>query len=230
MPLAGRALLALWNDIRRDREAEYDRWHTVEHVPERVTVPGFLGARRYVDRSRDRHRYFTLYELAALDALESDEYRDLVANPTPWSASMRPDFANFVRAPCSIVTSDGDGIGGAIAVLGLTGAAPAIGMRDVLALQGVVAAHRARTAPAVARAAWQADAADSGRAFDALLLVEALDRPSAAHALRAIAPHAELEPRNDDYATAVYDLAFVFPGHRDDDRVRLRRAGGRGDA
>ena len=82
MPLAGRALLVLWNDIRRDREVEYDRWHTIEHVPERVAVPGFLGGRRYVDRTRERHRYFTLYELASLAALDTDEYRDLVANPS----------------------------------------------------------------------------------------------------------------------------------------------------
>src|SRR4051794_337106 len=116
MPLAGRALLALWNDIRPTREPEYDRWHSIEHVPERVAVRGILGARRYVNRARDRHRYFTLYELESLDVLESDEYRDLVLHPTPWSASMRGDFANFLRAPCSVVASSGDGIGGALAV------------------------------------------------------------------------------------------------------------------
>src|SRR5947208_4152320 len=100
MPLAGAALLALWNDIRPQREAEYDRWHTREHVPERVAVSGMLGARRYVNRARNRHRYFTLYELADLDVLDSAEYRDLLEHPTPWSASMRLDFANFLRVPC----------------------------------------------------------------------------------------------------------------------------------
>src|SRR5690349_2626079 len=117
MPIAGRALLVLWNDVRRDREVEYDRWHTIEHVPERVAVPGFLGGRRYVDRTRERHRYFTLYELASLAALDTDEYRDLVAHPTPWSASMRTDFANFVRTPASLVESEGDGLGASIAVM-----------------------------------------------------------------------------------------------------------------
>jgi hypothetical protein len=64
MALAGNAFLALWNDIARSREPEYDRWHTQEHVPERVAVTGFLGARRYVNRGRENHRYFTLYDVA----------------------------------------------------------------------------------------------------------------------------------------------------------------------
>jgi hypothetical protein len=227
MPLAGCALLALWNDIRRERETEYDRWHTVEHVPERVALPGFLGARRYVNRSRDRHRYFTLYELAGLEALDSDDYRDVIANPTPWSASMRPDFANFVRAPCTIVASHGDGIGGAIAVMCVEGDAHAVDMRDVIPLDGVVAAHHARGMPARGPGTWQAAGADLPRGFGAILLVETLDRPSAERALREVAPRIGLEAGLDDFGAAVYDLAFVFPGHRGDARGRHRRAKGR---
>ena len=116
MPLAGAAFLALWNDIARDREAEYDRWHTREHVPERVGVPGFRGARRYVNRARSAHRYFTLYEIDDLAVLDGAAYAALLREPTPWSQSMRPEFANVLRAPCTIVASEGEGIGGALAV------------------------------------------------------------------------------------------------------------------
>ena len=56
MPLNGNAFLALWNDIAPAREADYARWHTQEHVPERVAATGFRGARRYVSRSRPDHR------------------------------------------------------------------------------------------------------------------------------------------------------------------------------
>ena len=38
--------LALWNDIEPGREAEYDRWHTREHVP-------FLAAGPAVKRDFD---------------------------------------------------------------------------------------------------------------------------------------------------------------------------------
>ena len=93
MSLAGHAFLALWNDIARSREPEYDQWHTLEHVPLRVGVIGFYGSRRYVNRSRQYHRYFTLYDVASLATFDSSEYVDLLEHPTPWSASMRPDFS-----------------------------------------------------------------------------------------------------------------------------------------
>ena len=115
--LPDNAFLALWNDISSHREPEYDQWHTQEHVPERVSVQGFRGARRYVNRGRVHHRYFTLYEVDSLGVFTSAEYRDLLENPTPWSASMRPDFSNFLRATCSVVTSRSTGIGAAIACL-----------------------------------------------------------------------------------------------------------------
>ena len=93
MSLKGTAFLALWNDIAAARDAEYNLWHTREHVPERVSAQGFHGARRYVNRDHAYHRYFTLYDVATLDAFASTEYRDLLENPTPWSQSMRPDFS-----------------------------------------------------------------------------------------------------------------------------------------
>ena len=54
MPLKGSAFLALWNDIEPQRRTEYDAWHTFEHVPERVGIPGFIRGRRYVARERSR--------------------------------------------------------------------------------------------------------------------------------------------------------------------------------
>src|SRR5437016_6393405 len=115
MALKGNAFLALWNDITRSREPEYDQWHTLEHVPERVSVTGIHEARRYVNRQRDSHRYFTLYDVDSLSVFESPEYVDLLKNPTPWSNAMRPDFSNFVRAPCAVRWSAGIGVGAAIA-------------------------------------------------------------------------------------------------------------------
>ena len=41
MTLKGTGFLALWNDFDPEREAEYECWHTFEHVPERVGIPGF---------------------------------------------------------------------------------------------------------------------------------------------------------------------------------------------
>ena len=48
MGLLGSAVLAIWNDIAPGGDAEFNHWHTREHVPERVGVPGFLRGRRYL--------------------------------------------------------------------------------------------------------------------------------------------------------------------------------------
>jgi len=119
MSLKGSAFLALWNDIDPARDDEYNLWHTREHVPERVSVPGILTGRRYVARGAALHRYFTLYELASLAVLSTPAYQDLVANPTPWSRSMRPSFRNFLRYPCATTLSLGRGQGGALATFRL---------------------------------------------------------------------------------------------------------------
>jgi hypothetical protein len=205
---------------------------TVEHVPERVAVPGFGGARRYVNRGRALHRYFTLYELDDLSALDSPEYLDLVRNPTAWSASMRPDFMNFLRIPCGILQSVGEGIGGALAILchrtaACDDAAERQAMLDTLmALPGVVACHCGARAPDDTSAAWRAGAGDAApRAFDRILLVDALDRASAAHALQHARDAVHFDARPADFGSDVYDFAYAFPGHDTSIRGRPRRSG-----
>jgi len=228
MALAGNAFLALWNDIARSREPEYDRWHTQEHVPERVAVTGFLGARRYVNRGRENHRYFTLYDVADLGVFEHPEYADLISNPTPWSASMRPDFANFLRATCGLETSSGDGIGGALATLCFQRSeareAPEIASA-MLAEPGVVALHVGQGSGGAPPIAWTSPPAASAplRPFDRVMLIEALDRDAAAVALRAARDRLGLSALPFDFGNEVYDLAFVFPGHDHGERLRHRR-------
>jgi hypothetical protein len=225
--LAGDAFLALWNDIAAGREAEYDQWHTREHVPERVAVAGFAGARRYVQRARATRRYFTLYEVADEAVLAHAEYADLVQHPTPWSASMRPDFRHFVRAACRVRASVGEGIGAALAIACYVHAdAPRVAdaVDALRQAPGVVGCHLGERAPEPPPA-WVAGARDAAvRAFDRVLLIEALDREAAAAALahaRALAGLAEVGA---DSGGDVYDLAFIFPGHAPHERLRHRRA------
>lgn len=40
-------ILAIWNDATPGREAEFDHWFQIEHLLERVAVPGFLFGRRH---------------------------------------------------------------------------------------------------------------------------------------------------------------------------------------
>lgn len=99
-----RALLALWNDVTPAREDEYNDWHAYEHVPERLTMPGFVWAQRWraVEPEGPGPRYLTLYGLTSLDALETPEYKHLLANPTPWSQRMRPHLLHLSRWTCTL--------------------------------------------------------------------------------------------------------------------------------
>ena len=44
----GTAFLAIANTVEPAMQAEYEAWHTFEHVPERLTMPGFLGGKRFI--------------------------------------------------------------------------------------------------------------------------------------------------------------------------------------
>jgi hypothetical protein len=108
------AFLAMWHDIAAEGETEYNNWHTREHMPERVGIPGFLAGRRYVDWSLERYRYFTIYDGLTLGTFNSPPYLERLNAPTPWSNRMQPHFRNFVRAACETVASTGIGVGGAL--------------------------------------------------------------------------------------------------------------------
>lgn len=103
------ALLALWNDVEPALDELYNDWHANEHVPERLTVPGILWARRYAARPlTPGQRYLTLYGLHSARVLDSAPYRHLLANPTPMSARMRPHLQNICRWVCDVRAKHGD--------------------------------------------------------------------------------------------------------------------------
>lgn len=109
------AFLALWNSVAPQRQPEYEIWHSFEHVPERCALPGFIEARRYRSRISPRH-YFTCYQVASLEAFQTAEYQDVMAHPTPWSASMRPALHDFLRLPCALQGTRGPSSGAHVAV------------------------------------------------------------------------------------------------------------------
>lgn len=110
MALMGKAALAMWWDIAPEDRPEFEHWHSSEHFAERLGVPGFLRGTRWVALSGGPH-YFVMYELAGLEVLVSQDYRDRVNNPTPWSTKTMARFRNMIRSQCRVHGSRGDGIG-----------------------------------------------------------------------------------------------------------------------
>ena len=99
MALLGDGLLAIWNDIDPALEAEFTHWYLSEHFAERVGIPGFLRARRYVAAAPGPGpEYAALYETETADVLASPAYIARLNDPTPLTTRMLAQFRNTIRS------------------------------------------------------------------------------------------------------------------------------------
>ncbi len=137
MTLLGSAAVAMWWDMAPDQRAEFDDWHSHEHFPERMSIPGFLRGSRW-SAADGTDGFFVMYELAAYETLTSEHYLARLNNPTPWSVKMMPHHRNMVRSQCRVLASHGGGVAGVMMTLRLS---PCPGRDDVLSahLRGVLA-------------------------------------------------------------------------------------------
>jgi hypothetical protein len=99
-------------DVVPDAIAEHDDWHTHEHLPERLSIPGFVRGSRWVAVG-GQPRYFVMYEVEQLAILSSSAYLDRLNNPSPWTSKMMPHYRGMTRGFCSLAGSFGFGMGGA---------------------------------------------------------------------------------------------------------------------
>lgn len=97
-------------DIVEEAIAEHDDWHTHEHLPERLSIPGFLRGTRWLATS-GAPRYLVLYEVERLETLASPGYLERLNNPSPWTQKMMPHYRGMTRGLCSVVSSHGHGMG-----------------------------------------------------------------------------------------------------------------------
>ena len=134
--MLGRAAVAMWWDIPPSMQAEFEDWHSHEHMPERLGIPGFLRGTRWIGLSGDPC-YFVLYEAADIDTLTGGAYLERLNKPTPWSRKMMPYHQNMVRSLCRVRASFGRGTAHALATIRFS---PSPGGADALA---------ARTLPAL---------------------------------------------------------------------------------
>ena len=111
--MLGAAAVAMWWDIAPEVRAEWEDWHTNEHMPERLSIPGFLRGSRWVSGTS----YFVLYELDRPETLTGPAYMERLNNPTPWSLKMMPHHRNMVRSLCDAREGFGRGLAGMLATV-----------------------------------------------------------------------------------------------------------------
>jgi hypothetical protein len=119
----GKYLLTVFANIPAHLEDDFNAWYDKQHIPERLALPGFLGAARYqaipfpgfptgraAETLEGNPKYLALYELEDASALESLAYLALRdRNKTdPWDQRILPHLQVAVRAVYERLLSCGE--------------------------------------------------------------------------------------------------------------------------
>jgi hypothetical protein len=219
MALLGESALAMWWDMAAPMRAEFEHWHSHEHFPERLALPGFLRASRWA-AADGGEGFFILYELQEHAALSSPEYLARLNAPTPWSTRLMPHHRNMVRSQARVLHSHGAGVARHALTLRLSPregetqrlqAALRALVESVPLRAGFGGAHVLRTdTPALAPTTEQKIRGNADRSADWIFIVCAYER----EALQALADEA-LAPAalaslgaSPDAAANVYSLSL----------------------
>jgi hypothetical protein len=223
MSLLGRAILAFSHDVTPGSEPDWIEWHDREHIPERLSIPGFLRLRRYVAPGGGP-RFFYFYETDDLAVLQSPAYLERLGRPTEWTKRCMPYVINNRRTACRVQATLGAGLGGALEVLDI---GPVAGRADALrswlektalpaalARAGMVAAHLVEADAASTTV--RSDEKTLLRAPDAMarwiVLLEGVDRTAVAAASADALGDAALGAAgaDPDLDRRAYDLSFLM--------------------
>jgi AcrR family transcriptional regulator len=88
-PVARRTLFVVTMEPSEEFESRLNRWYDEEHFPERLSIPGFQGGRRYRRDADGPPKYLATYELAGPEVLDSEPYHALSTPPSEWTREVR---------------------------------------------------------------------------------------------------------------------------------------------
>ncbi|EDP66842.1 hypothetical protein BAL199_17313 [alpha proteobacterium BAL199] len=114
MGLLGTGMLITFTEVAPQDEMDFNEWYNREHVDERVFMPGFKRARRYVAAdSATKVKYFATYETDTVRDLCAPEYMKLLGNQSDWSKRVMAKFTHFDRLTLTCTVDLAHGISGA---------------------------------------------------------------------------------------------------------------------
>lgn len=96
--------VAIWHDIAPEGLAEFYAWHGEEHMPERVSIPGFLRGRRFIAINADL-AFFNLYDTTSPEVVLGLDYKTRLDSPTPRTLSTVRHFRNVARSLCRLAAT-----------------------------------------------------------------------------------------------------------------------------
>ena len=114
-------MIVIWNDIKEEMRDEFIQWHSIEHLPERVSIPGFISGQRWYGEHASP-QYLTTYVTQNTGVLTSDAYIQRLNDPTPWTLKTVAAFRHTCRAAGEVIWESGSkkGYGGHILAIQIT--------------------------------------------------------------------------------------------------------------
>jgi hypothetical protein len=116
MPLRGKGMLVVYSEVKSLHERDFNEWYNREHVDERLGMPGFQRARRWV-AVKGSPKYLATYECDRVGDLATPHYLGVLANQTPWTQRTMARFTKFNRMTLRVQVDRTHGLAGALAAV-----------------------------------------------------------------------------------------------------------------
>lgn len=225
MPLHGKGMLITLTQVAARDERDFNEWYNREHIDERVNLPGFHRARRYV-AVRATPRYLATYECDSVADLATPGYLRLLANQTPWSKSVMARFTQFQRLTLRIQVDQTHGVGGGLAAVrfvpdprrrrALVEWLSGQTLPKLIRRPGMIGACAGENDLEVAHAPLQDKSMDLPKAEEAewVVLLEAADVATAGVSARLAFTPAQLRPFGVEAPPTIGTYRFLFGSQR----------------
>ena len=225
MPLFGKGMLIVFSEVKARDERDFNEWYNREHIDERINLPGFHRARRYV-AVRGSPKYLATYECDSVGDLATPGYLQLLANQTPWTQAVMAKFTQFRRLTLRTQVDLSHGVGGAVASVRFVPdpreRKPLVAwlqetvLPRVIARPGLLGAFAAETDLEVTNAPLQAKSMDHPKADEAewVVMLEGADAASVGAAARAHFKLATLKPFGVTAAPTIGTYRLLFGNQR----------------
>jgi hypothetical protein len=225
MPLHGKGMLIVFNEVTASDERDFNEWYNREHIDERVNLPGFRRARRYV-AVRGSPRYLATYECDSVEDLAAPGYLALLANQTPWTQAVMARFTRFQRLTLRVQVDLTHGVGGAVAAVrfvpdprerhALLAWLQDIALPRIIARPGMVGAAALENDLEVANAPLRDKSMDHPRADEVewVVLLEGGETGAVGAAARTLFTSASLKKFGASVAPAVGTYRLLFGNQR----------------
>lgn len=189
--LLGRGVLVNWGGVTPAQEEDYNAWHSLEHMPERLAVPGFRRGRRAVGvpGTPAEQKYFMMYEADTADIFVSPPYLARLNDPTEWTRRILSAYVAPCRTVCRVRQSTGRGVGGWNATIQLPERLEEVDwLEELTSLAGVLGAHvldgeNDLGQQPTAEKTFRESRGDKDRTIASAILIDAFTRSGAEQAL-----------------------------------------------